>query len=213
VNFAADIPKGQSEVGMAPIDLVEYAVFSKKIKADRLMAGAPILKQVTRYQLCMAHLIDILVVLYLAVFLNVIMRLALQPLLVTKQLQIAAMQMQHPFLLIFGLTFLGYFFSAYYLNQGQTYGGYRLKLRIHLPPQDLMASCRWIALTLMSYLSLGLATSKGREYFQQHDWGKIVTHDYLYYHLMLDRAAAPMDLVAQATSSHAEAAEDYQQAA
>lgn len=172
---------------MNSINLVEYATYQEKIDS-RQLAPAHLLP-ISRYQLFMAHTIDLLLVLIISGLLGVVMKLAIGPLLVTQRLQLAADHCQMPSSLIFLLTFTAYFFTSFYFNHGQSYGKFRMKYRVALPAMNLPATLKWIAITGLNYLSLGqYVSSRGLS-------SNFVTHDFLYQGMMMEKSLVTFDLL------------------
>jgi hypothetical protein len=198
---------------MTQIDLVDYASQRRKISATQLNSLGPALQRVSTYQLSMALLIDFLMVLSTAVTLCSIMRLSLEPLLVTPKLQQAALHLQTPFLAIFGLTFFSYYFTVYFFNHGQSYGSFRLKFRAEVESRSMKSSLRWIALTAVTYLTCGFGLRRGLELFQKNGWGNFVIHDSLYHQLMLDRTPAPLHLLTMTQESTTTSEDWFEEAA
>jgi hypothetical protein len=74
-----------------------------------------------------------------------------------------------------------YFFCSYYMNEGQTYGMRKMKLRISMKAHSARSSLRWAMKTMSLWTLL-----KGKEAF--------VAHDHLWHELVRQKEMAAPDV-------------------
>ncbi len=85
-----------------------------------------------------------------------------------------------------------YFFTSFYLNNGQTAGMHFMKCRISMKEHDAASAFRWSMMSLSLFFTLGLAYLMIRKLPKA--WGEISAHDHLWQELITQKEMAAPDV-------------------
>lgn len=98
-----------------------------------------------------------------------------------------------------------YFFTSFYLNNGQTAGMHFTKCRISIKGHDAAGAFRWTMISLSLFLTLGMASFMAKKV--PESWGKISAHDHLWQELMAQKEVAAPDVMTLVKDVEVEAEE------
>jgi hypothetical protein len=87
---------------------------------------------------------------------------------------------------------LGYFFTSYFMNNGQTFGMKVMKVRVSMQAHSLRSAFRWAVMSLSLYFTFGLSLKAGQHVLREH--GEICAHDHLWQELMRQKEMAAPDV-------------------
>jgi uncharacterized RDD family membrane protein YckC len=93
------------------------------------------------------------------------------------------------------LMFVSYYFFSFFMNEGQSYGMKKMKIRFENCGYDVKASLLWAARASSVIMTLGLSMMVLKDLFKS----ECVTHDHLYHELMVQREWAAPSLVERTT--------------
>jgi hypothetical protein len=195
---------------MHDIDLKDFSLHERKIPAELLMEKQA--TPVSGVKVFTAYSLDLVFVNSLALYLTLILDhfiTAYIPTIVINQFQSTA-SLDQFYGGILPLVGFSYFFFCYFFNQGQSFGKYFLKLRIHMPIMSFRSSFRWAVASMSVFMTLGLSLPLMK--FIMKGMGSFEVHDHLYNEFMRHKDSTHRSLTEE--THHVELEEyEYQKVA
>lgn len=173
---------------MAPFNLSEFAV--KEIKLPKSSLGPGVTKN-HNGRFLMGLFLDFWAIFTLNFFVATFFQSSVKLFLTTSSLRKvwAVTDLSLLNSLSWTSVALVYFFTSFYLNQGQTYGMYKTKCRISMKEHDGASAFQWSIMSLSIYFTLGLSFL-----FVKKMEGKVSAHDHLWHELMAQKEVAAPDV-------------------
>lgn len=182
---------------MTPIDLLDYTDSSSNIPQQVLKHSVPKHAEVTTWKILVAHFIDFTSVLMMTFMGAKFLELSLNGYMAGSMLQRSFGQV--PFAALVNsslpLMFMSYFFFSYFFNHGQTYGMYKMNLRIDMPELNFRSAFLWSMFSSALVMTGGLTLLFSRQWAKEKGWGTFKGHDHLWVDLMQERVLSPLSLV------------------
>lgn len=186
---------------MAPFNLSDLAVKELKLPKSTL---APQVSKNHSGRFLIGLFLDFWVIFSLNFFVATFFQTSVKLFLTTSSLRRIWMMTDLTLLntLSWSSVALMYFFTSFYLNQGQTYGMYKTKCRISIKHHDAAGAFRWSMMSLSLLLTLGLSFLMSKKI--PRSWGEVSAHDYLWQNLMEQKEIAAPDLLSLVKDSEVE---------
>jgi hypothetical protein len=170
------------------IDLRDYANYSAKIPSS-LLNRAPVRRDQDLWKIILAQWIDLLTVSLVTSFVLIAFSEWSETYLTSEKLFKASHKGPLYKSSLFASLMWMYFSSSLFFNHGQTLGLFAVKKRLSIKDKSFRASLRWGFISLLSALSGGVFSK----------WLRlsevVVSHDYLYGHLMKESRPIEFKLV------------------
>ncbi len=171
---------------MKPIDLAQFAEHSTKIPSTFLTTTLSSEHSFKWYEIFATHLIDLFIVTRVYTIARLTLKSSLYNLMNTESLhdafqQISFKGMNYSLLAVLMIT---YFFSCYFLNQGQTLGMKFLNRRVSMDTHSAKSAWRWTCYSMSLYFSCGLIAAWGHQKLVASGFGAFSKNDHFYLKLM-----------------------------
>lgn len=176
---------------MSPIDLIPFAEHSKKLP-KKVLSPENKTEPLETWKILTSHFLDFGMAFMLSSSMALVFNLSIKGLLMTRGLR-SAFSEATAFKLsmaLFPLILFSYFFSSYFLNNGQTYGMYILKKRMEMKSNSLRDSFSWATHSFLLCVTGGISLLAKKDV-----WKSFRTHDHLYTDLFIHKDYKTMDLV------------------
>jgi uncharacterized RDD family membrane protein YckC len=191
-------------------NLLHYSTHSQKISPAELeMNKTPPYKS---WKTLAAFFIDFYIVAIGASLMTFFFQAAVGSLMVSPKMSYSLMMVDMNSLSFSILPFimLGYFAFAFYMNEGQTFGMSKMKVRFENTGYDFKASLLWAARSASVIMTLGVSMLFLKDQFKDN----CVSHDHLYRSFMFQREWAAPSLVERTTFQNIDyVEEDFRRAA
>lgn len=161
---------------MNPIDLIQFAEHSQRLPTSFLFHEEEI-RITPSWKILVAHIIDFSLVVTASSIMRILYENSIYALFVTKNLRhffktIDMTSLSGPLLPI---MIFSYFFFAYFMNHGQSYGMLILKNRIQMKEKSFFEAIKWASNSCLICLSCGVSFLIFKK-----KWQALKGHDYLY---------------------------------
>jgi uncharacterized RDD family membrane protein YckC len=177
-------------------NLLHYSTHSQKISPAELeMNKTP--PQFKTWKLLTAFLMDFYIVAMAASLMSFAFKGAVATLMATPTMSYSLFKVDMNSLSfsILPLLMVSYFFFSFYMNDGQTFGMKKFKLRLENTGYDPKCSLLWAARCSSVVLTFGFSMFFIKNIFQK----SCLSHDHLYHTLMIQTEWAAPSLVERTT--------------
>lgn len=171
---------------MKPIDLTQFADHSQKIPSEFLNTSLTGNHTFKWYEVFATHFIDLYIVTRIFTIVKMVLKSSLHEMMTTESLSSAFSDVSFTGMNISMLVVMvaTYFFSCYFLNQGQTLGMKILNRRVSMETHSFSSAWKWTCYSLGIYASLGTIVAWGHKKLVEHGFGSFSKTDHLYLEMM-----------------------------
>lgn len=185
---------------MKSIDLKKFALYSQKLP-EAFLDSTTEAPKMSLAKVLAAHFMDMGLCLSGFGAMVALYNVTVRSLLVTSKLQFAFSEEYIGQISMFFLPLVvsSYFFTSYFMNNGQTWGMNLFKARLKVKEQSFRESLMWAIHSTLLCFSAGtlLVASKTK-------WQDFSHKDYLYQELMLHRDSSSVNLFSLIEETHEE---------